>query len=291
MERPPQDQIVLSAILSHRKSALALSLAATAILALALSACAVFKPGSLRLSQAGGIGPVSVHLELCTRSEGENCEANKTEGQSQYMLGIAIPKGASAPQTLRAESLNSGAAIAYVRNEEVTQAINEASQKEEGQPWPPPGTDGVGYLSNVFNEEPGSVGAIATDGDAAKEAARILAAFYIPSMPPALLERHGVSPASVAPVNDAFAAGDVKRALAATPDSIADRLVVAGTPDDWAEWLTGTYAAAGLTHALVSFADPFTLRSWADVEVAGLPSLGEQVRLFGETVLPAIATA
>jgi 5,10-methylenetetrahydromethanopterin reductase len=135
------------------------------------------------------------------------------------------------------------------------------------------------------------LGAIATDGDVAKEAARILAAFYIPSMPPALLERHGINSAEVAPVNDAFAAGDVKRALAATPDSIADRLIVAGTPENWAEWLTGTYAAAGLTHALVSFADPFTLRRWADVEVAGLPSLREQVRLFGEEVLPELATA
>ncbi len=110
-------------------------------------------------------------------------------------------------------------------------------------------------------------------------------------MPPALLERHGVTFAEVAPVNEAFAAGDVKRALAATPNSIADRLIVAGTPDDWAAWLAGTYASAGLTHALVSFADPFTLRSWADVEVSGLPSLREQVRLFGEEVLPALATA
>jgi 5,10-methylenetetrahydromethanopterin reductase len=65
-------------------------------------------------------------------------------------------------------------------------------------------------------------GAIATDGDFAKEAARILAAFYIPWISPALPERHGITSADVAPVNDAFAAGDVKRALAATSNSIAD---------------------------------------------------------------------
>ena len=135
------------------------------------------------------------------------------------------------------------------------------------------------------------LGAIALDGDVAKEAARILAAFYIPSMPTALLERHGITSSEVAPMNSAFAAGDVKQALAATPDSIADRLIVAGTPEDWGKWLTDTYAAAGLTHVLVSFADPFTLRTWADVEVSGLPSLCEQVRLFGEEVLPILATA
>jgi hypothetical protein len=133
-----------------------LALAVVAIVALSLGACAQFKPGSLRLDQPGGIGPVSVHFELCTRTE-EACVPNVTEGQSQYMLGIAIPKGASAPQTLRAESLNNGAAISYVRNEEVTQAINEVSQKQNGQPWPPPGSDAVGYLSGVFNEEPGTL--------------------------------------------------------------------------------------------------------------------------------------
>ena len=130
------------------------------------------------------------------------------------------------------------------------------------------------------------LGAIAADGEVARRAGRILAAFYIPSMPPALLERHGIDPDEVAPVSEAFAAGDVKRALGATPDAIADRLVVAGTPEDWLQWLTETYAPAGLDHALVSFTDPFTLRTWAGVEIQGLPTLTEQVRLFGERVLP-----
>jgi 5,10-methylenetetrahydromethanopterin reductase len=133
------------------------------------------------------------------------------------------------------------------------------------------------------------LGAIAADGEAARRAGRILAAFYIPSMPPALLDRHGIALDEVAPINEAFAAGDVKRALAATPDAIADRLVVAGTPDDWLRWLTETYSAAGLDHALVSFTDPFTLHSWAGVEVDGLPKLPEQIRLFGEHVLPQLS--
>jgi 5,10-methylenetetrahydromethanopterin reductase len=135
------------------------------------------------------------------------------------------------------------------------------------------------------------LGAIAADRDSARRAGRILAAFYIPSMPPALLERHGIDPNEVSAVNEAFAAGDVKRALAATPDAIADRLVVAGTAEDWTRWLTETYFPAGLDHALVSFTDPFTLRSWAGIEVDGLPSLREQIRLFGERVLPELSCA
>jgi 5,10-methylenetetrahydromethanopterin reductase len=153
------------------------------------------------------------------------------------------------------------------------------------------GAERAGRTREGFDVSDSLLGAIAPDGAAAKQAARILAAFYIPSMPPALLERHGVSPADAAPVNEAFAAGDVKRALAVTPDSIADRLVVAGTPDDWVHYFTETYSAAGFDHALVSFTDPFTLRSWAgtEIEIEGLPSLAEQVRLFGEAVLPEVS--
>ncbi len=62
--------------------------------------------------------------------------------------------------------------------------------------------------------------------------------------------------------------------------------MVAGTPDDWVRWLTETYATSGLDHALVSFADPFTIKAWAGLEVEGLPDLGEQVRIFGERVIP-----
>jgi 5,10-methylenetetrahydromethanopterin reductase len=134
------------------------------------------------------------------------------------------------------------------------------------------------------------LGAIAADGEAARRAGRILAAFYIPSMPPALLERHGIELERVSAVTEAFAAGDVQRALAATPEDIADRIMVAGTPEDWVRWLTETYAPAGLNHALVSFTDPFTLRAWAGIEVEGLPDLGEQVRLVGERVMPEISS-
>jgi 5,10-methylenetetrahydromethanopterin reductase len=83
------------------------------------------------------------------------------------------------------------------------------------------------------------LGAIAPDGDAARRAGRAPASFYIPSMPPALLERHGIDPGEVRPVTEAFAIGD-------------------------------------------------TLRSWAGLEVEGLPDLGEQVRIMGEQVLPRI---
>jgi 5,10-methylenetetrahydromethanopterin reductase len=130
------------------------------------------------------------------------------------------------------------------------------------------------------------LGAIATDRDVARRAGRTLAAFYLPSMPTALLARHGIEPDAVSAVNEAFAAGDIARALALTDATIVDRIVVAGTPDDWLDWLTTVLAPSGFDHALVSFADPFLLDAWAGLEVDGLADLAGQVRLFGEEVLP-----
>jgi 5,10-methylenetetrahydromethanopterin reductase len=130
------------------------------------------------------------------------------------------------------------------------------------------------------------LGAIAPDGDLARRAGRILAAFYIPSMPPALLQRHGIESEEVRAVKEAFAAGDVQGAIEATPSGLVDRIVLAGTPEDWVQWLTETYRPAGLNHALVSFTDPFTLEAWAGIDVEGLPDLRGQIRLVGEQVLP-----
>jgi 5,10-methylenetetrahydromethanopterin reductase len=115
------------------------------------------------------------------------------------------------------------------------------------------------------------LGAIGPDASAARQASRILAAFYIPSMPPALLARHGIDPEEVAPVNAAFTAGDIEAALDATPNELADRLVVAGTPDDWVDYLTGEFVPAGLNHALISFTDPFTLSRGPAVRSRGCP--------------------
>jgi 5,10-methylenetetrahydromethanopterin reductase len=151
------------------------------------------------------------------------------------------------------------------------------------------GADRAGRDADRLDIGDSLLGAIAPDREVARRAGRILAAFYIPSMPPALLARHAIEPDDVAPINQAFAAGDIERALALTPNDVADRIMVAGAPEDWIEWFTRAYAPAGLNHALLSFTDLFTLKAWANVEVAGIPDLVEQVRLFGEHVLPQLA--
>ena len=132
------------------------------------------------------------------------------------------------------------------------------------------------------------LGAISADGEAARAAAGVLAAFYIPSMPAGLLARHGLSRDELLPVIDAFAAGDVERALEQTPEAVVDSLCVAGTPEQWIERLRRDVLPTGVDHLLVSFADPFTVRSWSGREIDGVPDLAGQLRLFRDEVMPAL---
>jgi hypothetical protein len=150
----------------HRLAKPVLILTALAGLALALSACAVFKEGSLNLSQPGGIGSVRAHFELCTSPEGEpeKCAPNEESGQSQYLLAIAVPKGAAAPATITAVPVAGGAPIVYTRNDQVAETFSEVAATDGGQ-WPPAGHEGVGYLSAVFTEEKGALREWTVDAD------------------------------------------------------------------------------------------------------------------------------
>lgn len=158
--------------MSHRTrlAKAALVLVALAVLAGTLSACAVIKPGSLQVSQPGGVGPVRVHFELCTGSPMGSCEANEDEGQAQYLLIFAVPQGAAPPATITATPVGGGAPIVYSRNDQVAQSYDEAIAaftELTGEPfdWPPAGTVGVGYLSAVFTEEKGETREWAADAD------------------------------------------------------------------------------------------------------------------------------
>lgn len=145
-----------------RRPKLVLAAAAFAVLAIALSACATYKPESLKVSQPAGIGPVRIHFELCTEPSIGGCAANEDEGQSQYMLMFAVPQGTVPPPTITATPVGGGTPIVYSRNDQVAQAYDEAIASfteaiEQPFEWPPAGSVGVGYISAVFNEEKGAV--------------------------------------------------------------------------------------------------------------------------------------
>ena len=152
--------------------------------------------------------------------------------------------------------------------------------------------DGAGKAGRDWKEldlANNMLGAISADPAPAREASRIVAAFYVSSMPPELLVRNGIDPGEVGGIIDAFQGGDVRRALADTPVELGDALSVAGTPDDWVRAIEERMIPAGFNHLLVTFADPFLVESWSGTQIDGLPSLEEQLRLFHAEVMPSFA--
>jgi alkanesulfonate monooxygenase SsuD/methylene tetrahydromethanopterin reductase-like flavin-dependent oxidoreductase (luciferase family) len=130
--------------------------------------------------------------------------------------------------------------------------------------------------------------AVSEDSESAKVAARAKAAFYLPSMPPKLVERHGVSYAEVEPICQAFARGDVAEALRRTPDELADRFCIAGTPEDIVDRIGTDVLPSGINHIVLALTDRGLARDWAGLDLPGLPPLDDQVRLIGTRILPAL---
>jgi 5,10-methylenetetrahydromethanopterin reductase len=128
--------------------------------------------------------------------------------------------------------------------------------------------------------------AVSEDGESARIAARTKAAFYLPSMPPSLIERHGVAFAEVEPICQAFARGDVGEALRLTPDELADRFCIAGTPEEIVDRIRTDVLPSGINHVTLALADRQLALDWAGIDLPGLPSLDEQVRLIGTQILP-----
>ena len=102
--------------------------------------------------------------------------------------------------------------------------------------------------------------AVADDREAARRAARLKAAFSLPSMPPALVERHGIPFGRIQPINEAFARGDVAEALRRTPDELADRFCIAGTPEEVAERIRRDILGAGFEQTACCRSSPVDRR-------------------------------
>ena len=127
---------------------------------------------------------------------------------------------------------------------------------------------------------------IGTDSDATKEAARVITAFYIPSMPRQLIERHGIDYESVRPVVEAFGSGDVGRALELTSSEIGEKLSISGTPEEWVEKIEADVLPSGFDHLIVAIADPYLVESWSGMSIEGLLDTRAQLHLIKEQVIP-----
>jgi 5,10-methylenetetrahydromethanopterin reductase len=131
---------------------------------------------------------------------------------------------------------------------------------------------------------------VGEDSAAAKEAARLLAAFYFSSMPPQQQARHGISPDDLQPIFDAFGAGDVKKALDLTAPELAEKITIAGTPEEVAEKLNRNVLSTGVNHVIAAITDRFLVKAFTGTDLETCPDTKEQLRLIRDRVMPAVST-
>jgi 5,10-methylenetetrahydromethanopterin reductase len=133
------------------------------------------------------------------------------------------------------------------------------------------------------------VASISLDADAARQAARVVVAFYIPAMPMEQIERHGIDPDSLQPIFDAFNRGDVEKAIELTTPELTERLSLSGSPEEWVERIRRDVVPTGFNHLISAPIDPFLVEAWSGLRVENVPDQQGQLRLIHEQVMPEFA--
>jgi 5,10-methylenetetrahydromethanopterin reductase len=133
------------------------------------------------------------------------------------------------------------------------------------------------------------VTSIAEDGAAARAAARVVVAFYIPAMPREQIERHGIDPDSLQPIMDAFNVGDVERAIELTTLELTEKLSLSGSPDEWVERIRDEVIPTGFEHLICAPIDPYLVEAWSGRKIGGVPDQQGQLRLIHDRVMPAFS--
>jgi 5,10-methylenetetrahydromethanopterin reductase len=133
------------------------------------------------------------------------------------------------------------------------------------------------------------VGAISTNAAAAKQAARVAVTFYIPALPDELLARHGIDRASLQPIHDALGRGNIKEAIELTTPELADRLSLAGSPEEWVERIKRDLPPSGINHLICGLIDSYLVAQWSGAAVENVPNLRGQLRLIHDHVMPAFS--
>jgi len=128
---------------------------------------------------------------------------------------------------------------------------------------------------------------VSDDSAAAKQAARILVAFYISSMPKEQLERHGIEASELAPVVEALGAGDVKKAVSLFEPHYAEKLSLAGTPEEVVEKIKTDLEPAGVNHMILCLTDAHLVEFFSGEQVENLPGINDQLKLVAERLIPA----
>jgi 5,10-methylenetetrahydromethanopterin reductase len=131
--------------------------------------------------------------------------------------------------------------------------------------------------------------AVGPDSAAAKEAARSMVGLYASSMPAEQLERNGVNPQELQPVVDALGKGDLAGAIQLTSPEIAERLSVAGTPQECVAKLRSEITDAGVNHLILAITDAALVKALMGRDLDNVATVDDQLQIVHDEVMPAFA--
>jgi 5,10-methylenetetrahydromethanopterin reductase len=153
------------------------------------------------------------------------------------------------------------------------------------------GTDRAGRSFEDYDLGAWVVTVVSEDSAAAKRAARILVAFYISSMPSEQLARHGIDAAELQPVVEALGAGNVAKAVELFAPEYAEKLSIAGTPEECVEKIRTDIQPAGVNHMILALSDAALVKTFSGQDVPNVPDIRGQLRLVADRVMPAFEPA
>ena len=144
---------------------------------------------------------------------------------------------------------------------------------------------------NVQDLDMGSwvVFSVAEDSAIAKDAARSMVGLYASSMPEEQLRRNGVEPEEVAPVIAAIGAGDMAKGIELTTPDLAERLSIAGTPEEVTAKIKENVEPTGVNHMILAITDAALVKALMGRELEGVPDINSQLQLVHDRVMPAFA--
>jgi 5,10-methylenetetrahydromethanopterin reductase len=130
---------------------------------------------------------------------------------------------------------------------------------------------------------------VGEDSAKAKDAARSMVGLYASSMPHEQLRRNGVEPEEVAPIIAAIGAGDLARGIELTSPDLAERLSIAGTPEECVEKIKREIEPAGVNHMILAITDAALVKALMGRELEGVADVDTQLQLVHDKVMPAFA--
>ena len=102
-------------------------------------------------------------------------------------------------------------------------------------------------------------------------------------------EGTGVEPEEMQPIIEAIGAGDMAKGIELTTPEIAERLSVAGTPEECVEKLKTQIADAGINHMILAITDASLVKALMGREIEGVPDVNTQLQLVHDKVMPAFS--